>query len=35
MDVPNTIEKTIDGNIAFQEDEPFIVKLNEASIMIG
>ena len=31
MDVPNTI----DGNIAFQEDEPFIVKLNEASIMIG
>ena len=34
VDVPNTIEKTINGNIAFQEDEPFIVQINEASIMI-
>ena len=34
VDVPNTIEKTINGNIAFQEDELFIVQLNEASIMI-
>ena len=34
VDVPNTIEKTINSNITFQEDEPFIVQLNEASIMI-
>ena len=34
LDVPNTIEKTIDGNTTFQEDDPFIVQLTEASIMI-
>ena len=34
VDVPNTVEKAIDGNTTFQEDEPFIVQLTEASIII-
>ena len=34
MDVPNTIEKMIDGNTAFQEYEPFVVQLTKASIII-
>ena len=32
--VPNTVEKTIDGNTSFQEDEPFVVQPTEASIII-
>ena len=35
VDVPNTVEKTIDGNTTFQEDEQFIVQLTKASIIIN
>ena len=34
VDVPNTVENTIDGNTTFQEDKSFIVQLTEASITI-
>ena len=34
VDIPNTIEKTIDDNTTFQEDDPFIVQLIEAFIII-
>ena len=33
MDVPTTVEKTIDDNTTFQEDQPFIIQLTEASII--
>ena len=33
-DVLDTIEKKIDANTIFQEDEPFNVQLTEASITI-
>ena len=34
MDVPHTVEKIVDGNSAFQEDEPFNLQQTEASITI-
>ena len=34
MDVPRIVEKIVDGNSEFQEDEPFNLQLTEASIMI-
>ena len=33
MDVPTIVEKTIDDNTTFQEDQPFIIQLTEASII--
>ena len=35
MNVPHTIEKIVDGNSAFQEDDPFNLQVTEASIMIN
>ena len=34
VDVPHIVEKIVDGNSTFQEDEPFNLQLTEASIMI-
>ena len=34
VNIPNTIEKTIDDNTTFQENDPFIVQLIEAFIII-
>ena len=34
VDVPHTVEKIVDGNSAFQEDEPFNLQQTEASITI-
>ena len=34
VDVPCMVETIVDGNLAFQEDEPFNLQLTEASIMI-
>ena len=34
VDVPHMVETIVDGNLAFQEDEPFNLQLTEASIMI-
>ena len=34
MDVPYTVENIVNGNSAFQEDEPFNLQLTKASITI-
>ena len=34
MDVPHTLENIVNGNSAFQEDEPFNLQLTKASITI-
>ena len=34
VDFPHIVEKIVDGNSAFQEDEPFNLELTKTSIMI-